>query len=35
VVPSAINELVYWQQQGFGLITPQIKFKARSVEEIR
>jgi intracellular sulfur oxidation DsrE/DsrF family protein len=35
VVPSAMNELVYWQQQGHGLITPQIKFKARSTEEIR
>jgi intracellular sulfur oxidation DsrE/DsrF family protein len=35
VVPSAIPELAYWQQQGYSLITPTIKFKTRSNEEIR
>ncbi len=35
VVPSAITELVHWQQQGYALITPQIMEKKLSVEEIR
>lgn len=35
VVPSAITELAYWQQQGYGLITPQIREKRFSIEEIR
>ena len=35
VVPSAITELVHWQQQGFGLITPVIREKKFSIEEIR
>jgi len=35
VVPSAINELVHWQQQGYVLIKPTILSKKYSVEEIR
>ncbi|WP_456447411.1 DsrE family protein [Thiolapillus sp.] len=35
VVPSAITELAYWQQQGYGLITPRILDKKYSIEEIR
>lgn len=35
VVPSAITELGHWQQQGYGLITPQIRDKKFSIEELR
>jgi len=35
VVPSAINELVHWQQQGYALIQPTILSKKYSIEEIR
>ena len=35
VVPSAINELVHWQQQGYALITPTILSKIYSIEDIR
>ncbi len=35
VVPSAITELVHWQMQGYGLITPQVYDKKFSTEEIR
>ena len=35
VVPSAITELVHWQQQGYALVTPQILEKRFSIEEIR
>ena len=35
VVPSAMTELVYWQQQGHGLLRPQIFEKRFSIEEIR
>lgn len=35
VVPSAITELAHWQQQGYGLITPVIREKKFSTEEIR
>ena len=35
VVPSAMTELVYWQQQGYGLLQPQILEKRFSTEEIR
>jgi len=35
VVPSAIPELVYWQQQGYALIKPEILSKKFSIEEIR
>ena len=35
VVPSAMTELVYWQQQGYGLLRPQILEKRFSIEDIR
>lgn len=35
LAPSAITELVHWQQQGYGLITPNIMDKQLSIEEIR
>lgn len=35
VVPSAITELVHWQQQGYALIKPDIMDKIYSIEEIR
>jgi intracellular sulfur oxidation DsrE/DsrF family protein len=35
VVPSAITELAYWQQQGYAVIAPQIMDKKFSIEEIR
>jgi len=35
VVPSAINELVHLQQQGYVLIRPTILSKKYSIEEIR
>jgi intracellular sulfur oxidation DsrE/DsrF family protein len=35
VTPSAITELAYWQSQGYALITPDIKEKKLSIEEIR
>ncbi len=35
IAPSALPELVYWQQQGYALITPQIMAKRYSIEELR
>ena len=35
VVPSAITELSHWQQQGHALITPMVKDKKFTIEEIR
>lgn len=35
VVPSAMTELVHWQQQGYGLITPTIYSKKFTNQEIR
>lgn len=35
VVPSAMSELVHWQQQGYGLITPVIYSKKFSNDEIK
>lgn len=35
IAPSAITELVHWQQQGYSLITPVVMDKKHSVEEIR
>lgn len=35
IVPSAITELVHWQMQGYGLITPQVYDKKFSTDEIR
>lgn len=35
VAPSAMTELVHWQNQGYGLITPQVTDKRLSIEDIR
>lgn len=35
VSPSAIPELVYWQNQGYALVRPLIQEKIVSIEEIR
>lgn len=35
LVPSAMTELVHWQQQGHALITPQVRDKKFSIEELR
>lgn len=35
VVPSAMNELVHWQMQGYGLVTPKIMDKKYTTDEIR
>lgn len=35
VVPSAMADISYWQQQGYGLVTPRILIKQRSIESIR
>lgn len=35
IVPSAMTELVHWQMQGYGLITPHIYDKKFSTGEIR
>ena len=35
VAPSAMTELVHWQNQGYALITPNITDKIFSIEEIR
>jgi intracellular sulfur oxidation DsrE/DsrF family protein len=35
LAPSAMTDLVYWQQQGYGLIKPEILEKKFSIEEIR
>lgn len=35
VTPSAITELVHWQNQGYGLITPVVTDKKVSIDEIR
>jgi intracellular sulfur oxidation DsrE/DsrF family protein len=35
LAPSAMTELVYWQQQGYGLIKPEILEKRFAIEEIR
>jgi intracellular sulfur oxidation DsrE/DsrF family protein len=35
VTPSAIAELVHWQNEGYAVITPDIKEKKYSIEEIR
>lgn len=35
IVPSAMAELAHWQQQGYGLVMPQIHEKVFSIEEIR
>jgi len=35
VTPSAMAELVHWQNQGYGLITPVVTDKKLSTDEIR
>lgn len=35
VTPSAMTELVHWQNQGYGLITPVVTDKKLSIDEIR
>ncbi|ODV09591.1 MAG: hypothetical protein BGP20_02900 [Thiobacillus sp. 63-78] len=35
VVPNAITELAYWQQQGYALIVPKILEKTIDIESIR
>jgi len=35
LTPSAITELAYWQGQGYAVITPAVKEKKYTVEEIR
>ena len=34
-VPSAITELLHWQQKGYALLIPRILERTRAVEEIR
>ncbi len=35
VAPSAMTELVHWQQQGYALLIPQVPEKHFTIEEIR
>ncbi|MFP5467349.1 MAG: DsrE family protein [Gammaproteobacteria bacterium] len=35
VTPSAMTELVHWQNQGYGLITPVVTDKKVSIDDIR
>ncbi|MEI8170330.1 MAG: DsrE family protein [Rhodoferax sp.] len=35
VTPSALTELMHWQNQGYALITPQVNEKKYSNEELR
>lgn len=35
VVPNAITELAYWQQQGYALIVPKVMEKTIDIESIR
>jgi intracellular sulfur oxidation DsrE/DsrF family protein len=35
VTPSAMSELVHWQNQGYGLITPVVTDKRFSIDDIR
>lgn len=35
VAPSAMTELVHWQQQGYALLLPQVPEKHFTIEEIR
>ena len=35
VAPSAMTELVHWQNQGHGLITPVVTEKKVATEDIR
>ncbi|MDD4887202.1 MAG: DsrE family protein [Thiomonas sp.] len=35
IVPNAMTELAYWQQQGYALIIPRILIKREATEKIR
>lgn len=35
IAPSAMTELVHWQNQGYALVTPQVQDKKLSIETIR
>jgi intracellular sulfur oxidation DsrE/DsrF family protein len=35
VTPSAMTELVHWQNRGYALITPQVPDKRQSIDDIR
>ncbi len=35
LVPSAITELLHWQQKGYALLIPRVLERRKSVEEIR
>lgn len=35
IAPSAMTELVHWQNQGYALITPQVPDKRHAIEDIR
>jgi intracellular sulfur oxidation DsrE/DsrF family protein len=35
LTPSAITELAHWQRQGYSVITPDVKEKKYTIEEIR
>lgn len=35
VVPSAMTELVHWQQQGYALLIPQVPDRRHAIEQIR
>ncbi|MGB1109115.1 MAG: DsrE family protein [Gammaproteobacteria bacterium] len=35
VIPSAMNEIIHWQEQGYGLLIPRVLTKRFSTEEIR
>lgn len=35
LVPSAFNELVHWQNQGYALIVPRVQERTFSIESIR
>jgi len=35
IAPSAMTELVHWQNQGYALIVPQVTDKRVAIEDIR
>ena len=35
IAPSAMTELVHWQNQGYALVTPQVQDKKLAIEAIR
>ena len=35
IAPSAITELVHWQNQGYAVVTPQVPEKQFAIEDIR